>query len=241
MSSPILGDSPSLHERPEREQIQLKDMPLKKHNTSFPMNTPTDLNPVVPGDRDSPGWPSTSSYRTPFSLDGIPASSNFVNRPSDTADLEKYLLPHRSHSRQIRKVFVLYGLGGAGKIQLAIDFALRHQTTVLNSRNPGRVDRQLLHAPGGAQVGVVLGWRLAESRVGKAGARGGRFLGADAGIKGVLGPPAEASPARGEVCGMDARSTLGRGCLEAEEMYERALEGIEKALGPDHTSTLYLA
>ncbi|KAH7146805.1 hypothetical protein B0J13DRAFT_621750 [Dactylonectria estremocensis] len=69
------------------------------------------------------------SYKTPCSLDGVPASSNFVNRPSDTADLEKYLLPRRSHSRQTRKVFVLHGLGGVGKTQLAIDFARRHQAT----------------------------------------------------------------------------------------------------------------
>ncbi|KAH8659706.1 hypothetical protein BGZ61DRAFT_485684 [Ilyonectria robusta] len=55
MSSPILGDSPSLHERSEREQIHLKDTPLEKHHTSFPTNTPTDPNPVVPGDGDSPG------------------------------------------------------------------------------------------------------------------------------------------------------------------------------------------
>ncbi|KAH7119384.1 hypothetical protein B0J13DRAFT_532484 [Dactylonectria estremocensis] len=62
-------------------------------------------------------------------LDGVPASSNFVDRPSDTADIEKYLLPRRSHSRQTRKVFVLHGLGGVGKTQLAIDFARRHQAT----------------------------------------------------------------------------------------------------------------
>ncbi|KAM5348926.1 hypothetical protein ACJ41O_008749 [Fusarium nematophilum] len=69
------------------------------------------------------------SYKTPFRLDGVPVSSNFVERPSDTADLEKYLLPRRSHSRQMRKVFVLHGLGGVGKTQLAIDFARRHQAT----------------------------------------------------------------------------------------------------------------
>ncbi|KAH6975788.1 hypothetical protein EDB80DRAFT_875052 [Ilyonectria destructans] len=55
MSSPILGDSPSLHKRPGREQINLKHMPLEKHNTSLPTNTPTDPNPVVPGDGDSAG------------------------------------------------------------------------------------------------------------------------------------------------------------------------------------------
>ncbi|KAH6975787.1 hypothetical protein EDB80DRAFT_900003 [Ilyonectria destructans] len=84
------------------------------------------------------------SYKTPFSLDGVPASSNFVDRPSDTADLEKYLLPRRSHSRQTRKVFVLHGLGGVGKTQLAIDFARRHQATFssvfwLNGRSEDRL------------------------------------------------------------------------------------------------------
>ncbi|KAH8654688.1 hypothetical protein BGZ61DRAFT_486999 [Ilyonectria robusta] len=54
MSSPIPGDSPSLHERPEREQMHLKDTPLEKHNTNFPTNTPTDPNRVAPGDGDSP-------------------------------------------------------------------------------------------------------------------------------------------------------------------------------------------
>ncbi|KAH6981481.1 hypothetical protein EDB80DRAFT_825576 [Ilyonectria destructans] len=46
MSSTILGDSSSLHERPGRE---------KKHNTSLPANTPTDPNPVDPADGDSTG------------------------------------------------------------------------------------------------------------------------------------------------------------------------------------------
>ncbi|KAL6406245.1 hypothetical protein AUP68_10415 [Ilyonectria robusta] len=55
MSSPILGDCPSLYEHPEREQITSKHMPLEKHNTSLPTNTPTGLNPVVPGNKDSAG------------------------------------------------------------------------------------------------------------------------------------------------------------------------------------------
>ncbi|KAH7124620.1 acyl transferase/acyl hydrolase/lysophospholipase [Dactylonectria macrodidyma] len=67
------------------------------------------------------------SYKTPFSLEGVPVSSNFIERLSDAADLERYLLPSRSHSQQTRKVFVLHGLGGVGKTQLAIDFARRHQ------------------------------------------------------------------------------------------------------------------
>ncbi|KAF5665043.1 tetratricopeptide repeat domain-containing protein [Fusarium denticulatum] len=67
-------------------------------------------------------------FKTPFSLDGVPASDNYVARPHDTAELEKYLLPTRSYAQQTRrKVFVLSGLGGIGKTQLAIDFARRCQ------------------------------------------------------------------------------------------------------------------
>uniref|UniRef100_A0A0B7KQA1 PNPLA domain-containing protein n=1 Tax=Bionectria ochroleuca TaxID=29856 RepID=A0A0B7KQA1_BIOOC len=67
-------------------------------------------------------------FNTPFSLNGVSASDKFVARPSDTAELEKCLLPQRSHARQTgRKIFVLFGLGGVGKTQLSIDFARRHQ------------------------------------------------------------------------------------------------------------------
>ncbi|KAF5618248.1 tetratricopeptide repeat domain protein [Fusarium sp. NRRL 25303] len=53
-------------------------------------------------------------FKTPFSLDGVPASDKFVARPVDTAELEKCLLPQRSHARRTgRKIFVLFGLGGA--------------------------------------------------------------------------------------------------------------------------------
>ncbi|KAH6866155.1 hypothetical protein B0T10DRAFT_468105 [Thelonectria olida] len=51
MSSPILGDSPSLNERPGGKQS--KHMSLKKHDTGIPMNTPTDPNSVIPDDDGS--------------------------------------------------------------------------------------------------------------------------------------------------------------------------------------------
>ncbi|KAH7115601.1 hypothetical protein EDB81DRAFT_858217 [Dactylonectria macrodidyma] len=65
MSSPILGDSSSLHERPGGKKINLNHMPLKKHNTSLPANTPTDPNPVDPADGDSTGRHGTSPTRKP--------------------------------------------------------------------------------------------------------------------------------------------------------------------------------
>ncbi len=61
-----------------------------------------------------------------FALQGVPESNNFVNRPSDAEELEKCLLP-RSQQRHRRKIFVLYGLGGIGKTQLAANFARRNQ------------------------------------------------------------------------------------------------------------------
>lgn len=48
----------------------------------------------------------------------------FVERPSEMAELERALLPQRQNTRQ--KIFVLYGLGGIGKTQLAVEFTRRH-------------------------------------------------------------------------------------------------------------------
>jgi hypothetical protein len=48
----------------------------------------------------------------------------FVDRPAEMAELERALLPQRQNQRQ--KIFVLYGLGGIGKTQLAVELARRH-------------------------------------------------------------------------------------------------------------------
>ncbi|KAF2175261.1 FabD/lysophospholipase-like protein [Zopfia rhizophila CBS 207.26] len=53
-----------------------------------------------------------------------PRLNEFVDRPSDIAEVKRTILPRRQYGRQ--KVFVLYGLGGIGKTQLAIEFARRH-------------------------------------------------------------------------------------------------------------------
>lgn len=56
----------------------------------------------------------------------MPVSSNFVERVSDAAELDRCLLPRRLPRQTRRRLFVLYGLGGIGKTQLAVDFARRH-------------------------------------------------------------------------------------------------------------------
>jgi hypothetical protein len=64
-----------------------------------------------------------------FRLQGAPKPNRFVDRQSDTDDLERCLLPRSRFPRTQQRIFVLYGLGGIGKTQLAADFARRHKTT----------------------------------------------------------------------------------------------------------------
>ncbi|KAF5531030.1 ankyrin 3, partial [Fusarium mexicanum] len=66
------------------------------------------------------------SFKVPFSLQSLPVSDKFVDRPDDRAALEQRLLPQQSSTLR-RRICVLHGLGGIGKTELAIDFARRHK------------------------------------------------------------------------------------------------------------------
>jgi hypothetical protein len=68
----------------------------------------------------------SGSSKIPFKLQGAPwiGEYEFVDRPLDMLKLEHALLPGRDNDQQ--KIFVLFGPGGIGKTQLAIEFARRH-------------------------------------------------------------------------------------------------------------------
>jgi tetratricopeptide (TPR) repeat protein len=64
-------------------------------------------------------------FNIPFSLQGIPVG-NFVGREEQLHRIEQQLQP-ASTEKTVRKVFVVHGLGGIGKTQLAAKFARNHQ------------------------------------------------------------------------------------------------------------------
>jgi len=87
------------------------------------------------------------SYRAPFSLRGVPVSNHFVPRPSVTAKLE-CLLPRRRSQINQRRIFVLHGLGGIGKTQLAVDFTRHYKAAFsaifwLDGRSEDRLRQSL--------------------------------------------------------------------------------------------------
>ncbi|KIV86105.1 hypothetical protein PV11_01740 [Exophiala sideris] len=65
-------------------------------------------------------------YQVPFSLRGVPVIEKFADRPVDMAELRQSLIPGRESSQRQRQIFLLSGMGGMGKTQLAAQYARRH-------------------------------------------------------------------------------------------------------------------
>jgi hypothetical protein len=63
-------------------------------------------------------------FKIPFSLKGTSAISHFTPRPAELETLEDSLLPSCVLRR---RVFILHGLGGIRKTQLALEFARSHR------------------------------------------------------------------------------------------------------------------
>lgn len=65
------------------------------------------------------------SYFVTFSLRGFLFVKDFVDHNSKMMQLKKVLLSETTYDQQ--KVFILYGLEGIGKTQLAVNFVSKHQ------------------------------------------------------------------------------------------------------------------
>ena len=68
--------------------------------------------------------PLSNKYHVPFSIRGLPVTKKFIDRPAEMQPLQETLLSKSDR----RKTFVLRGLGGIGKTQLAIEFIRMHQS-----------------------------------------------------------------------------------------------------------------
>ncbi|RYP07749.1 hypothetical protein DL765_009041 [Monosporascus sp. GIB2] len=107
---------------------------------------------------DELGPAKSARYRTVFSLEGVPSTDKFVDRPLDMKTLEGVLLPQSQNMRQ--KKVVLYGLGGMGKTQLAVEFARRHHrqfTSVfwLDGRSEDRLKQSIANAASRVPEGQI--------------------------------------------------------------------------------------
>ncbi|KAH8174073.1 patatin-like phospholipase domain-containing protein [Sarocladium implicatum] len=91
----------------------------KKPRTSVELPSREKASTVTAAQRDS-------AFDIPFSLVEAPIAQKFVQRPAETGEIEKRLLPG-PHQQDGCRIFVLHGMGGIGKTQLAVDFARRHK------------------------------------------------------------------------------------------------------------------
>ena len=64
-------------------------------------------------------------FTIPFHFTGLPVTGRFVARDTDMQEMRRNLLP--SNTSDGRKIYILYGLGGIGKTQLAVAYLREHQ------------------------------------------------------------------------------------------------------------------
>lgn len=67
----------------------------------------------------------STSYRVAFRLKGAPVVMNFVGRDRLLEEMQRHTIESYHPKRQ--KIVVLHGLGGIGKTQIAIEYAVRNQ------------------------------------------------------------------------------------------------------------------
>jgi hypothetical protein len=70
----------------------------------------------------------SSKHKIAFGLHGVPVMSQFVQRNPEMRELERLLADRPTVTERRRVVVVLYGLGGIGKTQLAVEFAREHHS-----------------------------------------------------------------------------------------------------------------
>jgi hypothetical protein len=74
-------------------------------------------------------FPDQDKHHIPFSLGNLQLISRFVERAQEMRAIEDHFLPEKqavTHSSTKRKTFLLHGLGGMGKTQLAVAFARKY-------------------------------------------------------------------------------------------------------------------
>ena len=64
-------------------------------------------------------------FAVPFHFTGLPITGRFIARDTDMQEMRRNLLT--SNTADGRKIYILYGLGGIGKTQLAVAYLREHQ------------------------------------------------------------------------------------------------------------------